>query len=364
MKYEKAFMSLAEKNPFELPITLTLDQAEDVAHQQTATTSLERLRKEQVYDLPNYGQSLAHNGRITNFSGDDLAEGLYLDDEFRDEIFANGKIPDRLGFQTDEMQRIGKEDSKRHVFFGEARLDYFDARRDPEPISVALKPFEGQVAQKHGLQEIAVSQYLGLLGLGVIKPVGLLVGPGESAERTIFMVSKTDDNLKSLDNIDWAKIPKAKVIDHIDGAVSALATVNSRLVFQGDALLRNTAMRQTKDNYLTVDYEYAISTRENSHPSSAAPLRTKQAMSADLSALATDIKDRIYRKVEGGNETEAFEWLLQHVYMPYRRHLIEADGHYTAMLVQCFDVVLLEHTQQTFGEWSGRQSGSRFGLVQ
>jgi len=317
---------------------------------------LEAVRKSGIRQMPEFSDMLAHDGTVTSFDRDIVEPGLYLDSTYLPVLEAKGGAPDRLSFQVKDMMKIGRDDSRHHVFFGALAMNWFNHNEIVQQ-QVAIKPTISKYPTDfdQALQEIAIHQHLEDLGIPTLEAAGLLVTPEspQSNLPNLFQVSLFKP-LTTMDNINWRSLSMEQRWNRLGKALDTLAVLHGNLIFHGDPDLRNIGFSEVEGEIVVVDTEFSESGQYLVHPSSAnGEKRIYQCMSNDFSRLSMSIDGHIFGSLpreERPTTHERFEQLLQHVYLPYYERLIKTGSPYLRVLTHQLDEIMARKMKEALGE--------------
>jgi len=139
-------------------------------------------------------------------------------------------------FENREDWAEGRRDSIQGVFFG-----YLSLGQEIET-PVAIKPFLSAVTT--GMHETALLMHLQDRGL----PVYEVLGASWSKEQGFTMITKFEEESRSLDNINWQKgieFPLGEHLSNIDGIKQVgrtLGLLHGNGIIHGDAQIKNFAV--------------------------------------------------------------------------------------------------------------------------
>lgn len=313
---------------------------------------LEILQDGRLRTLPAFDQTIDHTGKIpTDVSRYERMAGLYLSDEATS-IWDGDRDVDNIEFTPRPWRRIGRETSRREVFFGD-----FSVPVDEEPvrIPVAVKPFLPD-AFHLATHETGMYQYFDQLEVPSFEVLGMLVSPsGYGKPPRSYVITAFEPGIQSLENTDWREMTPEERWGGLKPANDTLSTIHSHAVSHGDFELKNVVVGEEDQAIFVADPEYSVSFRDmltpyESNPSEVAQVVRK--MSVDLSALCKSVDARLCDS--GATDAEKFEDTLEFVYGPYYANLCQIDSPYQDALKAAFEIVLDQKRQQAYGEWGGK----------
>lgn len=332
-----------------------LEHEADLLAQSTFGQAIDELRREQVYEMPALADGLSHTGRISRQNDTSLEEGLYVVPKFRD-ILTERVMPNRLGFVPQAAVRVGKEDSRRKVFFGALSEQWFHNGSNGI-IQVAIKPFT-RALRETAVHEFAMYEYLATSGIRTIRPLGMLAlqSHADDTPRTpsIFMISQFEPNLTTMDNISWADIQTEDAWDRLKTGLQALAELHSKLIFHGDFKFRNIGYDQLGQS-VVVDTELSVSTRDLENITDPEK-RIQQLMGVDFSDFCLSVGATILNPKKNPDlarplsDIEKFEQEIEHIYLPYFDLLTHTGSEHLPILHAAFNRMIEQKTAAARGE--------------
>jgi hypothetical protein len=307
--------------------------------------NLGELAASDVHPLPALADDLNHNGKY--FRSDvQLEPGFYLDAG----AFGKSHRPRAFEFQVQHGNRIGREDSHNHVFFG--KLWATMENGSEEHIQVGTKPLPK--ARREGLiGEMAAFQYLGSLALPTFKPAALLVTNNDYD----FIMTHFDGPVATMDTVDWRQVPQHELWYELRPAIDTLTMLHSKALFHGDLRFRNIAFNERGetvivDPELMVSAKNAFSTLEGAgmdelDDEQARALRDIVGlMRGDFSELEKSVEQSILRRVpkrqRPRTSEERYKAYKEHLYEPYRAELLKMGDTTGQTLLRAYSAMLMD----------------------
>jgi hypothetical protein len=310
------------------------------------------LRKTDVHLLPDLSGSIDHEGRISDGLVGSLGNGMHVSQDIVEEWTSAGhSSPDRVTFKPQPLLRVGREDSRRKVFFGSMQMQWFNGSQHEQTEQVAIKPFEGIGTARTAMHELAMYQYFKQQSVPSIDILGVLVAPIGKGGWSMYTISRFEPSLTTMDNINWRELDQDKAWSQVDTiAVRSLVKLHEHLLFHGDTYFRNFAFRDENEDIVIIDAEQTVSSRRHGHPSSSRSALAKK-MSADFTELTHDVDSSILGG-QGLSDVEKFEKHNRHVFLPYRERLAHGTNSYHGLLIPILDQVVEVKYDQATGAWT------------
>jgi hypothetical protein len=304
-----------------------------------------------IYRLPDLSQHINHAGKYTR-PAVTLRPGFFIDHGVLglDEIGPNS-MPDTLGFLTQPGNRLGREDSHHHVFFGKLQMENGSNLTEAQ---VAIKPFDAN-RRDALLGELAMFQYLNGLNIPTFQPAGVLaLGP----EKSDHLLTLFDGPVATMDTIDWYELDTDEKWLQLGYAIDTAVELQSKMLFHGDLEFKNVAFDETGQRRI-VDPELMISARDIGETILSRPddperqramHRLKQLLSSEFTAICSSIRQFIFRNMpldeRPANEAAEFKEFNRHLFRPHREALEQIDSPYIPVLLEAFDTMVHEKKQQ------------------
>lgn len=226
----------------------------------------------------------------------------------RNEFFFHPNIIGRLGldqyllsssnFREREDWRLGREDSGQGVFFGELRLGIDNG--DETTLPIACKPYKLLERHRAIHEYAALEKFKDSPTLKSYEPIGFWVdGQGGATLLTSF-----EEQVTSLDNVNWDKSGKDILHDHYDlfSALKRSAQILARLHAVGyahhDAQIKNMAI----DKYTQAVRLIDLTSLRKIHKQNDLSLETwRGAVYGDLYGLISSVRRKGYLHNEAPN---------------------------------------------------------------
>lgn len=295
-----------------------------------------------TYVLPNFTDSLDHNGRIPlDTSRYRRMNGVYFSPETQEAWGGDPYAPETVEFEPRPFRGHGREQSRRKVFFGDLRVTSPD---EDVVIPVAVKPFAPQ-AFHYATQELGMLGHIRNEGIATLQVIGMLAVPN-GVEPPLAYVITREEPITTLDNTNWQSMSEEERWAALHPAVELAAELHSHVIMHGDFETRNVPVREGRKSPMAVDTERSVSLRDGVTPYRELPRETRllaDSVSADFAALSKSVKDSICQP--GSTPLQLFEGMLEHVYEPYQERLEHIDSPYQAALLDASKLVIKDkHT--------------------
>lgn len=312
--------------------------------------------------LPAFDQALNHEGKLLvneNVERYRRISGVYLSETVIEEV-GGPRVPE-IQFTPKPFWRLGRENSRRQVFFGQLAI----GEGESHTIPVAVKPF-APGAFHHATHEAGMFQYMRGEGLPTLEMLGMVaIGVAEGEAPRAYGITRERRGITTLDNTEWKTMPQAERWNRLRPAIETLTTLHGNMLFHGDLEFKNVAFgeedRPTDDlSICIVDTEESISLKDLVEPNkdvSRQRLWVAKKMSADFASLSISIAANMIEPEQRERkefEQELFEDMLEHVYGPYYLSIMRSDSPYKDVLMSAFEMVLEQKRQQAYNEWTGR----------
>ncbi|HVW22989.1 MAG TPA: hypothetical protein VHB51_00675 [Candidatus Saccharimonadales bacterium] len=303
------------------------------------------VRSQVVYPLPDLTGQIEHNGQPNRINMG-LVSGLFLDPAALDvEKAMTAANPDGVAFMTQPGNRLGRENSHHHVFFGKLLLTWFEEMAHEAAPQVAVKPIELK-DRSQLLGELAMLQYMKRLGIPTFVPSGVLITTKGTHDH---LLTQFDGPVQTMDIVEWEEMELEEGWAQLGYAIDTAVLLHSNLLFHGDLEFKNVAFGDRGERAIT-DPEYTISalalaesglTTKNDEERARCVKRLTQLMSIDFRSICESIDVFIFglmpKSQRPKNEAAKFKQYERHLYKPYRAALAEVDSQYTPLLLEVFD---------------------------
>jgi tRNA A-37 threonylcarbamoyl transferase component Bud32 len=289
-------------------------------HQVLMREAVRALCPQQVGQLPCAAGEVNHRGgRSTGVHG-------LIEDTDRVALLSP-KItlsPDwgQLDFIPRPLMRLGREDSRRQVFFGEMQGIRYPCNPEVSvEVAVSAVPAEEDyINHERSLHEIAMYQYLAKMGIPTLDVLGFV----RSHEPDVygFVITRYEPDIRTLDTLDWTMMSERDAAGALSHAVDMLALLHTNYVFHGDAEFKNIAVRDTDQHPTVVDLELSGSL------SAEADDITKlfRYMSSDFSFIAASLDrsaSHLYENEGMTSPTDRFHFMYEYLFLPYFNRLVQ-----------------------------------------
>ena len=191
----------------------------DEQNQETFCQLLEPLRQGHFAELPSFAQYVDHTGkpsRNLNHTLEDSGDTVFFSPRFFREDTPY-RYPDRLSFEVQPFDRLGREKSRHQVFFGRLEGQWFHEQQSCS-IDVAIKPIPNNIKDRYKvLHEVGMHKYLSQYGLPALDVIGIIRTGAETPELHIdsdseeasdqpygYVVSRTEPDMETLNSLRWS----------------------------------------------------------------------------------------------------------------------------------------------------------------
>lgn len=306
------------------------------------SAEVEAVQPYQVYGLPDLTEHINHGGFYSRPSLR-LAAGMFLDRTvLRSQT---GEKPQSFGFEVQTVNRLGREDSHNHVFFGKLTAKAGESER-PAELQVAVKPARNREAL---LGELAMFQYLRSLSIPTYEPTGFLVTDNVVRDH---LLTRFQGPIATLDNVEWRDLEHEERWTQFSYAIDTAAMLNSQLLFHGDLEGRNIAWDDVGDTFV-VDPELMVSALEvadiaiettDEQERQRAITVLKQKMSHEFTNTCKSVEEYIFANAvdeqRPRTEIAKFKEYNKRLFKPYREALIERDSDHLSVLLDVYDLMV------------------------
>lgn len=309
------------------------------------TEDLANVHDGRIRRLPSFSDSLNHRGMLpVNVEKYRRMSGVYMTEDMISET--GGPHVPKLGFEPKPFRRLGRENSRRQVFFGNLELIGNEA---VQTVPVAVKPFVPS-AFHHTTHEIGMFQFMEAQGIPTLQVLGMVAIKETDAPRA-YEITRMKQGITTLDNEGWQQMTHPERWQSMRPAIESLALLHSHMLFHGDMEFKNVAYGEEDRSVCIVDPEEAISLRDRVTPFANIDeerLIVGKKVSADLESLRKSTREFIIGYEH--NDPVQFEDLLEHVYGPYYLTIMRMESPYKAVLLHAFEEVLERKRAQAYGE--------------
>lgn len=287
-----------------------------------------------IRQMPDFGQSISHRGKVPiQQSEHEYMRGLYVTPDGASEI---GE-PIHISFQEKPDLRVGRDNSRQQVFFGDLFMESADGTIST--IEAAVKPFPPQQFHR-AVHEAGMTTYVREQGVATFTTLGAYMLAGQGNEPQSFLLSRCEPGIVTLDNHNWGSLPLEKRWEDAHPAIETLAQLHSRAIFHGDAEFKNIATDQ-HGAIKAVDLEFAISLRDAARQEMPQGLnRLRMAMSADFTDLSRSL-DVFFLSPshnDGRHYTDAQKLaeMEKHIFEPYLQALQNSGSPYQDVMEDAY----------------------------
>ena len=314
----------------------------DLANQQIFINHVEDIRKTEVHHIPDLVSYLPNDDSYSDVV-DELfyhqGDQTYLSDAFA-EYVNQDNFPDRLTFNVQKVLRMGKEDSRRSVFFGALQASWFH-EADKLSQQVAVTPIPAnEFTRRMALHEIGRYQQLGRLGISTLEVLGVTLFDEPKSDLSGFFATKLVPDLNTMDNLPWDEMMKAEQAKYMTMALDMTATLHSEMIFHGDTKFKNISFSEAQGDFVVSDIEFSRSLRD-------VPERVRliaQRMRADLGFIEESVSKFILPtfslQERPRGEVARFNFMHNYLYEPYFERIISINGQFVDVLAKAYEVVV------------------------
>jgi len=266
-------------------------------------------------------------GAIDMTSGRQIKSGLLTTLQCQDQIqWFTDQMPERdyekiLGveFEHKDEWAEGRRESVQGVFFG-----YLALGNEVET-PVAVKPFLSAIST--GAHETALLIYLQDKGL----PVYEVLGASWSEDQGFAMITKFEEDSRSLDNIDWEKgieAPLSAHLTNLDGIKQVgrtLGLLHGNGVIHGDAQVKNFAVNGAEVRLVDLAQAEIVATSDAVNET-----KLRVGMRNDLSLLIESIHSKGF--IKGGTAAQQESFFDSVIATSYQSGMFEAGEEITSKI--------------------------------
>lgn len=290
------------------------------------------------YDLAAFDPSLLKplpdmSHEIDHYGGEDdlpsLSPGFYMEPtifsrvvEMLDDSNARFVIKDDL--------KIGRDDSRHQVFFGDIILD---AAHSSRSLEVAVKSTAATE------KELAMYQFVRQLGMKTFHPVGFMVMPNGRKH----LLTSVMRGVKSIDSYDWALFDTDEKWDTTGAAVDTMVGFHTELLMSKDLAFRNVVTGDYRE-VIYADLELSVSMRgvgdeiiDLMHSTVPEVVKDRdicinaiaKIMGQDFTDVINSIRTHVFKNLPASEKPQTtmaeFKQLKRHIYGPYEQLLLSLD---------------------------------------
>ncbi len=333
----------------------------DEKNQKTFRELLEPLRQGHFAELPNLGQYVDHTGkpsRNLNVSLEASGDTVFFAPRFFREDTPY-RYPDRLSFEAQPFDRLGREKSRHQVFFGRLEGQWFHEQQSGA-IDVAIKPIPNTVKDHYKvLHEVGMHQYLTQYGLPALDVIGVIRtgavipeagsegGDEEDGSQPYgYVVSRTEADMETLNSLKWSGMDAEMAGQRMEHVLDTMALLHSHYIFHGDAEFRNIAVADSGRSLRVIDLEYARSYRDATEKVDV----IAEKMNEDFSFVAKSIYEYIgYLFKDEHDEKqplETYSFMLSKLFLPYYDRLLRIGVRPGDPLARAYDQMVLTKLEE------------------
>ncbi len=292
-----------------------------------------------VRSLPDMTDRVRHDGTYT--SADGLSPGLYINPSL-------GMLgATALGFAEKPGRRLGAEESRHGVFFGD-----LSAGERVIPIAVKTMP-------EHDLGELALMQLFDKEGLPTFTPFGYLVSPFAAKDGALtrgHLLTVYQPGVEPIASMDWRELTDEEKWLYAGYAVDAMALMHPHMLFHTDLYFRNVTIDRGGD-VIIPDLEHTVSMREAAdsilaNPGSSESDRLLQAivrkLSADFTSVRTELDRFVFSTMKPRIKAPAaqFKRMRSPVFDRYKSQIADTNSEYTDILLEAYERMLVNKKEQ------------------
>lgn len=333
----------------------------DEHNQETFREQLDLLRQGHFAELPQLSQHLDHTGKpsrdlnlLLEARGD---PALFVPRLFPDDT--PYRYPDRLSFELQPFDRLGREKSRHQVFFGRMEGQWFHEKQAGS-LDVAVKPIPNDVKNRYKvLHEVGMHQYLAQYGLPALDIVGVIrtgaktpevdveiTDEGENLPPYGYVVSRTEADMETLDNLKWSGMDSEQAGHRMGPVLDTLALLHSHYIFHGDSEFRNIAVADSGRSLRVIDLEFARSYRDATENVDA----LAEKMNEDFSFVAKSIDEHIgylFHDESGVKQPlDTYSFMLSQLFLPYYGRLMRIGVRPGDPLAQAYDQMVVKKLEE------------------
>lgn len=330
--------------------SLALSERQEVITQ--FQTELEILSSKDIHVLPDLTAHINHDGTPT-LPQPDLPAGLLVAPSLLDPQKSVSR-PDALTFLVQPANRMGRETSHNHVFFGKLLMHHFDEQASSREAQIAIKPMKTK-DRAVLLGELAMLQYMNGLQIPTYRPDALL-NPQTTEHH--HLLTHFNRPIDTMDTIEWEDMDPQEMWGQVGFAIDTLAILHSHLLFHGDFEFKNVGFGETGEAFV-VDPEFMKSVLElgviaahhkgDSEEAARAIMLISKRMSEDFTNLCRSVNEFILSRVEETGRPKSdiakFKAYSRHIYKPYRAALVDLGSPHLPVLVQAYEAMI--HQKKT-----------------
>lgn len=255
------------------------------------------------YELSNLFTGFVRNGRISNLAEELPNEnGLYITTSDSG-LYTE---PSSHNFSLSESLSVGRDDSRRGVFFGELQSTSF-TNGSTKSLTVAVKPFLGLSNQRFAGNELMMYTALDAINLSHPNVLGFVVENSDT-----YMISEFKPGAIPQEATNWYGHDTSTVQELMKRGVRSLSEIHQYGIFHGDAYPRNVILLSDRNESWHVDMEHAVA-------------------ASDKETIATETKQDLryfyYGACKNRNVNPHFEEFDAVVFREYHCALLERYRH-------------------------------------
>ena len=324
----------------------------DIKNQEDFCSEVEQLRQSSIGLLPDLAGELNHHGQTTT----EVEAALEKDprqaliSQRAVDYLSEKSLPDRTNFTPIRMFRLGREDSRQFVFFGELQGEWFH-EATTEGLNVAVKPVPHDPYDRHKvLHEVAMYQHLAEQGIPTLEVLSVMKN-NDSSRKTPYgyVITTYEPDVTTLDSLDWKKMENGQIAQSLEPAIDTLALLHSHYLFHGDSEFKNIAVVESGKSPKIVDLEFGASLRDEQEN----VLKLSQFMNNDFSCLARSLDLTVghYYRNENGLEqpVKRYDFLFEHVFLPYYNKMQQLGVIPTSNLGKAYENVVIRKQEEALG---------------
>lgn len=319
----------------------------DAKNQALFNGVVERLGSRHISELPDLRQAVNHDGGRSTAVIDKLdseSEGILL---YPGVNLASSDA--QFSFIQRPLLRIGREDSRRQIFFGEL-AGITDDKENKSSTEVAVSVIPSNIdfiKHEQALHEIAMYQYAASLEIPTLDIVAVIKASSPGIYG--FTLTRYEPDIRTLDTLEWGDMDIDDAVDSLSYAVDTLALLHANYIFHGDTAFRNIAVCDASQQPKIIDLELSGSLREQT----SNIMKLSRYMSADFSSLAASLDmniNHLYQDESGlTSPTDRFDFMYQHIFLPYYDRLIQFGVTPSDSLGLAFDNVVSRRLDEAIG---------------
>jgi|AntRauTorckE6833_2_1112554.scaffolds.fasta_scaffold01909_5 hypothetical protein len=328
-------------------------QEKDIQTQQYFSQSIEALRQSDIGLMPDIGAEINHDGHTSMGIESALQKfgklAILSDDSL--EHISRKRFPDRIVFNSKPLLRLGREDSRQQVFFGELQGQWFH-ESEVQSVDIAVKAIPRKEADKHKvLHEIGMYQYAKRQGIPTLEVLGAVINDNQASDTPYgYVMTRFEPDIQTLDSLNWSNLSREEAGQALEHAVDTLVVLHSNYLFHGDFEFKNIAAVEGGQSPKVVDLEFGDSMRDEVDNI----MKLSIHMSNDFSSLARSLDLSIgylYRDDTGRESPmDRYDFMFEHVFLPYHIKMQKAGVWPTGHMGKAYDNVVCRKHDEALGE--------------